>query len=107
MKVSTTESIPGSDTVEVLGIAKGNTIRAKHVGKDIVAGWRNMVGGELVEYTKLMDEAREEAYDRMVENARTMGADAVVGMRFATSMISQGGAEILAFGTAVRLKNGR
>lgn len=106
MRVSTTESIPGFEIAEVLGIAKGNTIRAKHLGKDIVAGFRNMVGGELVEYTKLMAEAREQAYDRMVADARAMGADAVVGMRFSTSMIAQGGAEILTFGTAVRLEDG-
>lgn len=96
MLVSTTESVPGFETVEVIGVVKRNTIRAKHIGKDIVAGFRHMAGGELGEYTKLMAESREQAYDRMVANARDVGADAVVSMRFATSMIMQGSAEILA-----------
>ena len=104
MLVSTTESVPGFEIVEILGVVKGNTIRAKHIGKDIVAGFRHMVGGELGEYTKLMSESREQAYDRMVANARDVGADAVVSMRFATSMIMQGSAEILAYGTAVKLR---
>ncbi len=104
MLVSTTEFIPGFEVVEVLGVAKGNTIRAKHIGKDIVAAFRHMVGGELGEYTKMMAESREQAYDRMVADARLVGADAVIGMRFTTSMVMQGSAEILAFGTAVRLR---
>ncbi len=104
MIVSTTENIIGHEIVETLGVARGNTIRARHVGTDIIAGLRNLVGGEVTEYTKLMGEAREQAMDRMIENAREMGADGVVAMRFSTSMITQGAAEILAFGTAVRLK---
>ena len=104
MLLSTTEIIPGFEIVECIGIARGNTIRAKHIGKDIVAGFRNMVGGELNEYTKMIAEAREQACDRMIADAREMGADAVVGMRFTTSMVTQGAAEVLAFGTAVRLK---
>ena len=104
MLVSTTETIPGFEIVEVLGVAKGNTIRAKHIGKDIVAGFRNVVGGELGEYTKMIAESREQALDRMIADARSMGADGVVGMRLATSMVMQGSAEILAYGTAVRLK---
>ena len=104
MQVSTTETIAGREIVESIGIARGNTIRARHVGTDIIAGLRNLVGGEVSEYTKLMAEAREQSYDRMVADAKSQGADAIVCMRFSTSMITQGAAEILAFGTAVRLK---
>ena len=104
MIVSTTETITGRQISETLGVARGNTIRARHVGTDFVASLRNLVGGEVSEYTKLMAEAREQAMDRMIQNAKDMGADAVVSMRFSTSMITQGAAEILAFGTAVRLK---
>ena len=104
MNISTTETIAGREIVETIGIARGNTIRAKHVGTDIMAGLRNLVGGEVSEYTKLMAEAREQALDRMMANAAQMGADAVVGVRFSTSLITQGAAEILAFGTAVKLK---
>ncbi len=102
--VITAETLPGREIAEVVGVAKGNTIRARHVGSDIVAGLRNIVGGEVVEYTKLMAEAREQALDRMMENAASMGADAVVAMRMTTSMVAQGAAEILAYGTAVKLK---
>jgi len=102
MIVSNTETVPGHEIAEVLGVARGNTIRARHVGTDIIAGLRNLVGGEVSEYTKLLAEAREQAYDRMVANAKSMGADAIVGMRFSTSMVTQGAAEILAYGTAVR-----
>jgi uncharacterized protein YbjQ (UPF0145 family) len=104
MLICTTETVPGREIAEILGVARGNTIRARHIGSDIVAGLRNIVGGEVSEYTKLMGEAREQALDRMIANAETMGADAVVAMRFTTSMVTQGAAEILAFGTAVRLK---
>ena len=104
MLVSTTEFIPGFEVAEVLGVAKGNTIRAKHIGKDIDVIFRQMVGGELVEYTEMMAESREQANDRMVADARAMGADAVIGMRFTTSMVMQGSAEILAFGTAVKIR---
>jgi uncharacterized protein YbjQ (UPF0145 family) len=88
----------------MLGITRGNVIRAKHVGNDIVAGLRQLVGGELTEYTKLMSEAREQAYDRMIDHAKGLGADAIVGMRFTTSTVMAGSAEILAFGTAVKLR---
>lgn len=101
--VSTTEQLPGYEVVEVLGVARGNVIRAKHVGTDFVAALRNVVGGEVREYTKLMAEAREQAFDRMVENARAMGADAIIAMRFQTAMVMAGSAEMLAYGTAVRL----
>lgn len=101
--VSTTEQLPGYEVVEVLGVARGNVIRAKHVGTDFVAALRNVVGGEVKEYTKLMSEAREQAFDRMVENARAMGADAIIAMRFQTAMVMAGSAEMLAYGTAVRV----
>ncbi len=104
MLSTTTKTVAGRDLAEVLGLAKGNVIRAKHVGADIIESLRNIVGSEVNEYTQLMAVAREQALDRMLEDARRMGADAVVGMRFTTSTIAQGGAEILAFGTAVRLR---
>lgn len=105
MIVTTGIDVAEGEIVETLGIARGNTIRAKHVGTDIIAGLRNLVGGEVTEYTKLMAEAREQAYDRMVANAASMGADAIIGVHFTTSMITQGAAEILAYGTAVKLKS--
>jgi len=104
MIVSTAEYLPGCEIVEVVGVARGNVIRAKHVGTDIVAGFRNLVGGEITEYTKLMAEAREQASDRMLAHARQLGADAIIGLRFSTAMVMVGSAEILAYGTAVRLK---
>ncbi len=103
MIISTTEMVPGREISEVLGLARGNVIRAKHLGFDIVATLRNLVGGEVREYTKLMAEAREQALDRMIAQARELNADAIVGVRFTTSMVMAGAAEILAFGTAVRL----
>lgn len=105
MIVSTTETVPGREVSEILGVARGNVIRAKHIGTDIIAGFRNLVGGEVREYTKLMAEAREQAIDRMIEDARSMNADAIVSVRFATSMVMAGAAEILVVGTAVRLAN--
>lgn len=104
MLTTTTDMIAGREIADTLGIARGNTIRARHVGNDIVAGLRNLVGGEVVEYTKLMGEAREQALDRMQAHAKKMGADAVVSVRFVTAMIATGAAEILAYGTAVKLK---
>ena len=104
MIVTTGIDVAEGKIVETLGIVRGNTIRAKHVGTDIVAGLRNLVGGEVSEYTKLMAEAREQAYDRMIRHAEQMGADAVIGVCFTTSMITQGAAEILAYGTAVKLE---
>jgi uncharacterized protein YbjQ (UPF0145 family) len=104
MILSTGGSVPGREIVEVLGLVKGNTIRARNVGRDILAGLRHVVGGEIAEYTKLMAESREQAIDRLVENAHRMGADAVVDIRIGTSMVMSGAAEILVYGTAVRLK---
>ncbi|MCC3305410.1 YbjQ family protein [Sneathiella sp. HT1-7] len=103
MIVATTEEIEGQEIAEVLGLVRGNVIRAKHIGTDIIAALRNLVGGEVREYTKLMGEAREQATDRMITEAKLKGADAVIGMRFTTSMVMAGSAEILAYGTAVRL----
>ena len=103
MLVATTETIAGKRVVETLGIVRGNTIRARHVGKDIVAVMRNLVGGEIHEFTKLVAESREQALDRMMEDARQLGADAVVGVRFTTSVLMGGAAELLAVGTAVKL----
>ncbi|WP_163970374.1 YbjQ family protein [Oceanobacillus halotolerans] len=96
-----TETIPGYDIVEVKGMAKGNVVRAKHVGKDIVASLRNVVGGEVKEYTEMMTESRQRAMQRMVEDAEKAGANAVVNVRFVTSQVTNGAAELLAYGTAV------
>ena len=104
MIISTIEQIPNQEISENLGIARGSTVRAKNIGKDIFAGLKNIVGGEIHEYTKLQADSREEAMQRMIEDANTLGADAVVGVRLATSMVTQGAAEILAYGTAVKLK---
>jgi len=85
----TTDSIPGRKVVKVLGMARGNTIRARHMGKDIMAGFKNMVGGEIVDYTKMMAESREQAIDRLIEDAQSLGADAVVGLKFTTTSVMQ------------------
>jgi uncharacterized protein YbjQ (UPF0145 family) len=104
MIISNTESIPGRQIVEFYGIVTGNTVRAKHVGRDIMAGLKNIVGGELKGYTELLQDSRKEATDRMIEQAQSMGANAVVNVRFATSSISQGAAELFAYGTAVKVQ---
>ena len=104
MIVVTTDTIPGKEIVESLGWVKGSTIRARHIGTDIVASLRGVVGGEVVEYTKMMGEAREEAIARMIEDAEAQGANAVVGLKFTTSMVMQNASEILAYGTAVVVK---
>jgi uncharacterized protein YbjQ (UPF0145 family) len=99
--LSTSDDIAHKRIVKTLGLVKGNTIRARHLGRDIAAAFRNMVGGEISDYTKLIGESREQAIDRMVEEARAMGANAIVTIRFSTSEIMQGAAELLAYGTAV------
>jgi len=104
MIVVSDDKIAGMRVVRTLGLVRGNTIRARHIGKDIMAALRNMVGGEVSEYTKMMAEAREQALDRMVEEAEELGASAVISTRFATSMLMQGAAELLAYGTAVVLE---
>ncbi len=98
-----TENIPGENIKSSLGLVRGNTIRARHVGKDIIAGLRAIVGGEIIEYTKLIAEAREQAVDRMVNEAEQLNADAIINVRFTTSVIMGGAAELLAYGTAVKL----
>ena len=102
--VSNTETIPGMTITQALGLATGSTVRAKHIGKDILAGFRSIVGGEVSEYTKMLAESREQAVDRMIEDAKSKGADGIVGMKFTTSAILQGSAELLAYGTAVNLQ---
>jgi uncharacterized protein YbjQ (UPF0145 family) len=102
--ISTTEQIAGKNIKETIGMVRGSTIRAKHLGKDIMATFRNMAGGEISEYTKMMAESREQAISRMIEDAERQGADAIVGVRFTTSMVMQNAAEILAYGTGVRLE---
>ena len=104
MIISTTETIPGKEIVEILGVARGSTVRARNIGSDIFAGLKNIVGGEIEEYTKLQAQSREQALQRMVEDAQKLNADAIVNVRMTTSMIMQGVSEILAYGTAVKLK---
>ena len=106
MILSTTFDVTGYRVTEVLGLVKGNTIRARHLGYDIMAVIRNIIGGEIREYTKLIAESREQALDRMVAEAESMGADAIIGVRFTTSSIMQGAAELLAYGTAVKISRG-
>lgn len=101
MIIATTDAIAGKTIKETLGVVRGNTIRARHIGKDIKAAFRHMIGGEITEYTKLMAESREQAMDRMIQNAEEVGANAIVEIRFATSMLMGGAAELLAYGTAV------
>jgi uncharacterized protein YbjQ (UPF0145 family) len=101
MLLSTTETIYGKKTVKHLGLVRGNTIRARHLGRDIMAGLRNVVGGEVTDYTKMMAEAREQSIDRMIEEAQKLGANAIVGIRFSTTEMMQHAAEIMVYGTAV------
>ncbi len=105
MLVVTTDSIVGKKIVSTVGLVRGNTIRARHLGHDIMAGLKNMVGGEITDYTKMIAESREEALDRMVAQARASGANAVVGLRFATSEMMEHAAELLAYGTAVIIED--
>jgi len=104
MIIATSAQIAGKTISRTVGLGKGSTIRARHVGRDLMAGLRGIVGGEISEYTKMMAEAREEAIQRMVEDAEKQGANAVVSMRFATSMVMQNAAEVLAYGTGVVLE---
>ncbi|MEL6200382.1 MAG: YbjQ family protein [Pseudomonadota bacterium] len=103
MILSNTETVPGKKITEFYGVVTGNTVRAKHVGRDIMAGLKNIVGGELKGYTELLQDSRREATERMIEQATAMGANAVVNVRFATSSITQGASELFAYGTAVRV----
>ncbi|HRC85438.1 MAG TPA: YbjQ family protein [Thermoanaerobaculia bacterium] len=103
MIVATTDEVSGQRIVRTLGLVRGNSVRGRHLGRDIMAALRNLVGGEIPEYTKLIAEAREQALDRMVAEARELGADAVVAVRFSTAELTRGAAELLAYGTAVVL----
>jgi len=104
MKLTTQDEFADMEIIETLGLVRGNTIRARHVGKDIIAGLRNLVGGEITEYTKMLAESREQSLDRMLDEARTLGADGIVCIRFVTSPVMQGAAELLVYGTAVKLR---
>jgi uncharacterized protein YbjQ (UPF0145 family) len=102
--VTTGLEIPGKKVVEILGVVKGNTVRARNIGRDIGAGLKSLIGGEVKTYTDMTTQSREESYNRMVNQAIELGADAIIGVRFMTSMIMQGASEMLAYGTAVKLK---
>lgn len=104
MILTTTEYVPGREVAEVLRIARGSTVRARHIGRDITAVFKNIVGGEIEEYTKLQADAREQALQRLVADAHSYGADAIIGLRITTAMVTTGAAEIHAYGTAVKLK---
>ena len=104
MIITTTPTVPGREIIEILDIARGSTVRARHMGRDIFAGLKNIVGGEISEYTRLQANSREQAIERMIDDAMDLGADAIVNVRITTAMVMQGAAEILAYGTAVRLK---
>jgi len=103
MILTTTDNIPGREIVETIGLVRGSAVRAAHLGHDVMAKLKNLVGGELSEYTKLLAEAREQALDRMQAEARARGANAVVGVRFSSSEVDDGAAEVLIYGTAVRI----
>ncbi|MCH8203706.1 MAG: YbjQ family protein [Candidatus Hydrogenedentes bacterium] len=105
MIIVTSSEVAGKKIVETFGLVKGTTVRARHVGTDIIAYLRNLVGGEVLEYTKMLAEAREQALDRMTEEARNLGANAIIEIRFSTSHIASGAAEILVYGTAVKLED--
>ena len=102
--ITNTEEVPGKQIVEFFGVVSGSTVRAKHFGKDLLAGLKNIVGGELTSYTELLNEARQEAIQRMTAEAQSVGANAVVNVRFSTSSVAQGAAELFAYGTAVRVE---
>ncbi len=104
MIITTGDEIPGKRVVKILGVVKGSTVRARNIGRDIGAGLKNLIGGEIKTYTEMTAQARDEAYNRMVNEAVDLGADAIIGMKFMTSMVMTGASEMLAYGTAVKLK---
>ncbi len=104
MLITTTDFIPGKEIEEIIDVVRGSTVRARHIGRDIVAGFKQIVGGEISEYTRLMADAREEAIARMIADAERIDADAIINVRFTTSAIMQNASEVLAYGTAVKLK---
>jgi len=101
---TTCDEIPGKKVVKILGIVRGSTVRARNIGRDIGAGFKNLIGGEIKTYTEMVNQSRDEAFNRMINEAVALGADAIVGMKFGTSMIMQGASEMLAYGTAVKIK---
>ncbi|MCK4541943.1 MAG: YbjQ family protein [Spirochaetales bacterium] len=105
MILVTSDTIPSKKIKKVLGLVRGNTIRARHIGKDIMAGFKNMVGGEIADYTKMMAESREQSLDRLIADAEAIGANAVVALRFTTTSMMQGAAELLCYGTAVIIED--
>ena len=104
MLMTTTDFIPGKEIEEIIDVVRGSTVRARHIGRDIMAGFKQIVGGEISEYTRLMADAREEAIDRMIADAERIDADAVINVRFTTSAIMQNASEVLAYGTAVKIR---
>lgn len=104
MLTTSLETVPGRRILEHLGLVQGSTVRAKHIGRDLMAGLKNIVGGELKGYTELLSDSRQEATDRMIQQAQSVGANAVLNVRFATSSVTQGASELLAYGTAVKLE---
>ena len=103
MILSTTDYIPKKELIEILGLARGSTVRTRHIGQDLFAALKNIIGGELSEYTKLQADSREQALQRMIKDGEKLGADAIINIRISTSVITQGASEILAYGTAVKL----
>lgn len=103
MIITTTDTIPNKEITQLLGVARGSTVRARNIGRDIFAGLKNIIGGEIEEYTKLQAQSREQAMERMMQDAQRLGADAIINVRLTTSMVMQGCSEILAYGTAVKL----
>ncbi len=103
MIITNTETIPNKEVVEILGISRGSTVRARSIGRDIFAGLKNIVGGEIEEYTKLQAQSREQAIQRMIKDAERLNADAIINVRLTTSLIMQGAAEVMAYGTAVKI----
>ena len=104
MILTNLESVPGKNIIEHFGLVSGSTVRAKHMGKDIMAGFKNIVGGELRGYTELLDDSRKQATDRMIQQANQLGANAIVNVRYATSSVAQGAAELYVYGTAVKVQ---
>ncbi len=105
MILCNTETLPGKRIIKNCGLVQGSTVRAKHLGRDIMAGLKNIVGGELAGYTELLEDARKEAMNRMIDDARTMGADAIINVRFSTTSVTQGAAELFAYGSAVQIED--
>ena len=106
MIICSTDAVPGKKITKVFGLVRGNTIRARHMGRDIMAAFKHMAGGEITDYTKMMAETREQALDRLAEDAESLGANAIVGLRFTTTSMMQGAAEFLVYGTAVSVEDG-